>query len=385
MKVLTVALTGLLLPGGLAGAGQSLPPPPPGQQVQVVLGGQSEVLWPYTADGGTFPGASDPVNLVFLDTDPREVRQALMELDGNRAGYGPLAAFNCTWSDAMGSEQAAWAGTEGWVGGDIQLQCGTFGPVRFHLRLFRQGAYTLGAVHFEFNIPNTAEHQVLLWETPEALVTVDMLRTGALTAAPEPVVLGPPGTFRTIPHQIYNLLLGSPQLRALFQAEGMPVTPQAAPVPIPSNGQATIFAPDIILAPVQAKLTSKLSVNYNVLAPKPFCSTGPADVVLIQSGPVQLELTVHTNPSGHYSRTFDVEGVLNVTPIDPNTGQPAGDTLQAVVSESHSAMLTDNYAETRESLLQTLLGDPVQSRSWSLDVGHSDRYSIAIDCGVPQP
>lgn len=66
--------------------------------------------------------------------------------------------------------QTAYDARAGWVGSAIQLQCGDYGPIRFHLRLFEAGDYTLANVHFELLIPNTTEHQVLSVELAEQLV-----------------------------------------------------------------------------------------------------------------------------------------------------------------------------------------------------------------------
>ena len=57
-------------------------------------------------------------------------------------------------------------------------ECGTYGPIRFHLRLVKLGALTIGNAHFEVLIPGTTDHQVLSWELAEQLVTYDLARTG---------------------------------------------------------------------------------------------------------------------------------------------------------------------------------------------------------------
>jgi hypothetical protein len=167
--------------------------PEPAGTVSVVVGVSPERIWPYTTDDFVTP--SDPVNLIFPNSDPRALRQALMALDGNRSAFGFPSSFpfNCTWSDAMGNEQAAWAEAKGWTAGDVQLTCGPYGPLRFHLRLFRQGSFTLGAAHFEVMIPDTADHQILDWEVAETLVKVDLARSGWLTAPPAAATVTPPG------------------------------------------------------------------------------------------------------------------------------------------------------------------------------------------------
>ena len=123
----------------------------PSGTVQVDAGNETLDLWPYTTSD--FETKSDPVNLVFLNADPRAIRQELMKLDGNRPGTPfaalPLGAGACTWMDAMGYEQAAWGEPEGWVGGAVQLACVAStaqplgSPFRFHVRFFRVGDHTL--------------------------------------------------------------------------------------------------------------------------------------------------------------------------------------------------------------------------------------------------
>src|SRR5262245_60839580 len=121
-----------LAPGG----GGALPP---AGLVDVSLGEERLTIWPYT--GTSFDGTpSDPVNLVFAgEADPIQIRAALLALDGNRPGLPPVYPFDAVWSDAVGDAQTTYAGDEGWVGSVIQLQLGNYGPVRFHLRLFRSG------------------------------------------------------------------------------------------------------------------------------------------------------------------------------------------------------------------------------------------------------
>jgi hypothetical protein len=383
-------------------AGAAREAPPPSDTVTVDVGGLPLTLWPYTFEEPAPPGApSDPVSLVFLGSDPREIRQALMQVSGDRTAPpypgGPFfpnePPFNCTWTDAMGYDQAAWAEQEGWVGGEVQLACVGAGaplgnPFRFHLRLFREGDLTLGAAHFEFLIPGTAEHEALSWDFAQTFVTLDMIRTGTLTASPSPVSLVPAGTFRAVRRPVYDALLagGAGPILALA---GLPVPststlpPAGAPIPIPTNGAAMVFAPRIAFEPVQARTRTELDVTYGVVTTKPFCG-GPTDYVLLK-GPVHLALRTHTNPSGMYSRTYLVSGSLSVTPGYPDgmggfvaTGPP----VPAVVSESHRALLTDHYGEVSELGAQTLLSDPLQSLAWSLRAGHVDRFVSSLTCGT---
>jgi hypothetical protein len=361
----------------LAEAGQEAPPPP--STVTVNLGSQSETIWPFT--GNDFSGAaSDPVNLIFTGTaDPRTIRDALLSLDGNRTAFGfPNAfPFNCTWSDAFGDEQAAWAAAEGWQGSAVQLQCGTFTPMRFHLRLFGEGMFTVAAAHFDLLIPGTADHQTLSWEVPEALVTVDLVRSGFLTASPVLTeAITPAPAFRTIPTPVFNGLPAA--LRAAF---GLPLANQSAPVPIPNDGRATVLSLQHEFEPLQTDVRVAFDLAYNRIIPKPFCSTGPLDLVRVE-GPVHLNLRVQTNPSGRYARTGGASAVLSVTPVDPS-GQPTGPTVTAEASEVHRGTLTDHRSEIRFVLLRLINGDPPQSLLSDLSAGDSDSFLRTEDCGTP--
>ncbi len=55
-------------------------------------------FWPYTTD--IFPATpKDPINLIFFgEADPRDIRAALLSLDGDRTAYGmdPIPPFNST-------------------------------------------------------------------------------------------------------------------------------------------------------------------------------------------------------------------------------------------------------------------------------------------------
>jgi hypothetical protein len=390
-KAVIAAGTALLLAPAIAGAAREARPP--SDTVTVDVGGLPLTLWPYTFDEPAPPGTpSDPVNLVFLGSDPREIRQALMQVSGDRRPTFPdTPPFDCTWTDAMGNEQAAWAEQEGWVGGEVQLACVGAGaplgnPFRFHLRLFREGDLTLGAAHFEVLIPGTAEHEALSWNFAQSFVTFDMIRTGALTANPAPVLLGPAGTFRDVRRPIYDALLagGAGPILALagLPVPPAPLPPAGDPIPMPTNGTAMVFAPRIAFEPVQAKTRTELDVTYGVVTPKPFCA-GPTDYVLLQ-GPVHLALRTHTNPSGMYERRYVVSGSLTVTPGYPSGGGfvATGPPVPAVVSELHRALLTDHYGEVTEEGAQTLLSDPLQSLAWSLSAGHVDRFFSSLTCGT---
>jgi hypothetical protein len=376
MRLISSAAGALLALGLVVPAMAGNEAPPPSDTVTVTLGGGSETIWPFT--GNDFSGTpSDPINLIFTGTaDPRTVRDILLGLNGDRTAFGlPLAAFNCTWSDAFGDEQGAWAEAEGWQGGAVQLQCGSFDPLRFHLRLFREGGFTLANAHMDLLIPGTTEHELLSWEVPEALVKADLQRSGFLTEPPSLTgVITPAPTYRAIRFRVFN---GVPlPLRAVL---GLPLTPQSADVPVANDGRATVLAVEHSFKPVQADLRSSFDVMFNQVIPKPLCLTGPLDLVFVQ-GPVHFELRTHTNPSGFYERTGTATAQLSVTPVSP-TGVPIGPTAPAEAAEVHRGMITGNTSEVRFYTLRLVDSDPVQSLVTNLAVGQNDRFSRTEVCG----
>jgi hypothetical protein len=387
MKTRLVALGAVLalLPAMVAARRGS--PPAPATVIRTV-DGEVLTLGPYATSDFATP--SDPVNLVFLHADPRAIRQELMELSGDRTvppypggpAFPPAAPFNCRWTDAMGYEQAAYAEPEGWVGGEVQLVCvnpaAPMGdPFRFHVRLFRSGPHTYGAAHLDFLIPGSAEHEVLSWNFPQQFVTLDMMRTGTLPAAPGAVGIVPPGTFRAVRRPGYNGILASPGGQTFLALIGLYPPPAGLPsdadVPIPTNGAAATFSPIIDFHPVKSDRTTTYRADYLIDAPKPFC--GPALVRL--QGSLRFELRVQTNPSGKYLRDYSVAGTLRVTPLSP-PGAPAN----AVIYEAHRGMLTDHYGELTERAAQTLLARPVQFQAWTFGAGQQDHFWKQTSCGL---
>ncbi|HWA40324.1 MAG TPA: hypothetical protein VG712_01870, partial [Gemmatimonadales bacterium] len=298
--------------------------PPPAGLVSLAVDGRTLSLWPYT--GTDFSGSpQDPVNLVFTGrADPRAARSALLALDGNRAAFGfpGVPPFDCTWSDAIGDLQTGWSDQNGWVGSAVQLACGGFGPVRFHLRVFQAGRATLGNAHFEVLIPGTTDHQVLSWELAEQLVAADLVRTGLLTAPPAPTVgINAAPEFRAVPAVIYNLLPGE-----LRQLVGGPAGPVTADVGIATDGRAT----QVVLAggaPKARGTSQQFTIQFDQVIPRPFCASGPADYILVR-GPVDFRKDVRVTGSGALMSVYHARGSLEVTPVNPLTGQAAGPTYR---------------------------------------------------------
>jgi hypothetical protein len=325
----------VVAPNPLFSVADPLDPPPPAGVVTFT--GALEA-WPYS--GVNFSGApQDPINLVFLgDADPRQIRAVLGQLNGNRSAFGfPNAfPFDCTWSDAIGGVQTSFGSTEGWVGSALQLECGEYGPLRFHLRMWRQGGVTLGAVHFELLIPGTTEHQVLSWELAEQLVTADLARSGLLGASPSQTgAINASPTFRTIPAAIYN---GVPvPLRA---AIGGPTANVTAPVGIATNGSATVLTLTGNVEPIADEDVDDLIITYGQFVPKPFCASGPSDLIRID-GPVSLQQRAQLTEDGTYTVNFVATGGVTIVPIDGSTGLPSGAPYRARIVERHAGHLTD--------------------------------------------
>ena len=204
---------------------------------------------------------------------------------------------------------------------------------------------------------------------PMSLLTVcaSPLLTEAITPAP---------AYRTIRTPVFN---GIPvALRAAF---GLPLANQSAPVPIPNDGRATVLSLQHEFEPVQADVRVAFDLTYNRIIPKPFCSTGPLDLLKVE-GPVHFNLRVQTNSSGRYARTGVASAVLSVTPVNPS-GQPTGPTVTAEASEVHRGILTNQSSETRFVVLRLINSDPPQSFVSDLSAGDSDRFFRTVDCGPP--
>ncbi len=364
---------------------------PPAGLTSVSFGGRQLTLWPYT--GSSFDGTpSDPVNCIFVgQADPVRIRAALMALDGDRTAFGlpPVFPFNATWSDANGDVQTNFADGEGWTGSVIQLQLGSYDPIRVHLRLFRTGQpfgeggqWTVGAAHFEVLIPGTADHQVVSWEVAEQLVTIDMTRAGLLDATapmmPTGVINQTP-SFREIPAVVYNGL--PPELVALIKGPPQPVS---APVPIDSDGQGTIFNL-AQAAPFTAGPTSQsFTLTYNQVVPRPICSTGPTDYILIQ-GPITIHKETTLDATGRFEFTGGFQANLTAVPVDvtQNPPVPAGAPFPVVVNENQNGFLgvPGQFASVHSQRLAPG-GGGTEFQKVDLRVGTQgeNAYSLRIKC-----
>ncbi len=326
--------------------------PAPAPLVDISFGDKALRFWPYT--GSNFSGEpQDPINLIFVGkADPRDIRAALMSLDGDRSAFGfpPVAPFNATWDDAIGDVQTGFAENSGWLGGVIQLACGDYGPARFHLRLFKAGEWTIGNAHFEILIPGTTDHQVINWEIAEQLVIADFIRSGLLDPTVPMIPVGNinDAPFRTIPAIIYN---GLPvELRAVI---GGPLGDVSEDVSIGTDGQALILNLAQKVARNSEVRTQDFVIDFNQTIPKPFCASSPYDYLYVQ-GPVHLTQTVEWTATGRYKFHFFASGTLTAIPVNPLTGEPTGALMQAEVREIHSGYMVGERWEAIGSKYQKL-------------------------------
>lgn len=322
-------------------------PAAPAPTAQITVGGQRLTFWPYVASD--FSTAKDPLNVLFVgEADPRMLRAALRRLDGDRTAYGlpNVPPFDCTWSEAHGETYTAWADREQWTGSAIQLQCGAYGPQRFHLRLFRQDAWTLGGAHFEVLIPGTAEHEVLSWELARQFVMVDFQRAGILGA---PASLSEPfsqtPTWRAVAAPVFN---GLPlALRGLI---GAPLANVTADWPIPNDGRAAVLRVATAEPVVPDLVEQDFVIDYNQAVPKDRlqCSAGPLDYVFV-TGPAHLRLRAGIDEQGNYFYHKLLGGQFGLVPVNPLTGLPTGAPYTGVVSERGEGILTDAFSDASSS------------------------------------
>ncbi|MBI1967992.1 MAG: hypothetical protein HYS40_08385 [Gemmatimonadetes bacterium] len=353
--------------------------------VTVSAGPSAVEFWPFL--GTDFSGApQDPINLLFAgQSDPRALRAALLMLDGDRTAFGfpDVFPFNCTWRDAIGDVETAFATGAGWLGATVQVACGDYGPVRFHLRLADAGVWTLANGHFEVLIPGTTEHQVLSWKLAEQLVMVDLLRTGLLDPSLPLFSTDQinPAPFRDIPAVIYN---GLPlELRG---AIGGPLADVADAMPIGTDGHATVLnvAGQVDGQPGVAR--QDFVIDFNQVIPKPVCTSGPFDFIHVQ-GPVRLRQQVVLTPSGDYASNFHADGHLDITPVNPLTDPPTpiGETYRALVVERHTGIMTDDVSLTSSVQLRILIppSAPFHGRlqvNLQVGPGGSSRSVLSLTC-----
>lgn len=280
----------------------------------------------------------------------------------------------------MGANQTGYATPSGWTGSAIQLECGDYGPVRFHLRLFSAGDWTIANGHFEVQVQGTNAHEVLSWELAKQLVTPDIVRSRVLGAAPASTgLITPAPTYRTINPTIYNLLPAA--LRFLVTGNPSTVT---APVPIANDGRATIFRFARDVQGERSVARREFVLNFNQTIPKPFCVRSPYDYLRV-TGPIDFSQQVVVSGSGNFISRFHARGQLQLIPVNPLTGAVVGDALTARVMEHDRSVVTDQVTLVAALQLQVIL--PVKdlasgSMRATLHVGPggSDHDELVISC-----
>lgn len=316
--------------------------------VTVPFGGEDYTFFPFTAEAASFEAYADPINLLILgDADPRALRAALMFLDGNRSGT-PFAPFDCRWKDAIGGVQAAYGVPAGWSGGAVQLDCGSY-AFRYHVRFFGMGGWTLGGVHLDLLVPGTPEHRVLSWDVPRELALVDFSRTGLMTAFGLSGVIGPEPTFRVLEAQLYNALPVS--IRLLI---GGPTGNVSQPFQVPSSGRARIVVLDGERSAEKGIARQEFDLQLGQVVPTPFCAANLGPAIRIE-GPVHFRQQVVYTPSGNFVSQFHAVGQITLTPINPLTGQPLGQSYRAIVNEHHKGILTDQNTLVSNLQMQSVI------------------------------
>ncbi len=306
-------------------------------------------------------------------TDPRDLARS------NRF-RSPWSArwITCTWSDAVGDPQTSYAGTEGWVGSAIQLQCGNFHGPRFHLRLFRQGNVTLANAHYEILIPGTNNHEVLSWELAEGLVVADIARSGFLAAAPSPTnVITSAPYFRAVQAPVASMLPAAQKaaLGLLVNGDGT--------ASIPNDGRATQLRL-AAGAPVSSGMAdSDFVIQFGQVIPKPFCAAGTTGY-LYASGPISVHM--RSGIAGKiYQSSIVVGGTLTLVEINPRTGQTIGAPYQGIVSERTAILLTDGMSSVEFNSNREETPDAGATRGLRIEYLRarqhgSDAYSLEITC-----
>ncbi|HVP06647.1 MAG TPA: hypothetical protein VMS71_02305 [Candidatus Acidoferrum sp.] len=357
--------------------------PPPSPLVTVSIGTKQLQFWPYL--GTNFSGApQDPINLIFVGkADPRDIRAALMSLPGDRTalGFPASAPFNMQWTDAIGDVETDYGKPDGWTGSVIQLACGDYGPMRFHLRLCKQGEWTIANAHLDLLIPGTTDHQVISWEFAKQFVIADFMRSGLLDAAVPmmPTAQITPSPFRTIPAIIYN---GMPvELRVMI---GGPAGDVTTDVPILSDGAAMILNLAKSVARQYGESVQDFDINFDQVIPKPFCDDSHS-TYLYAKGTVHLRQRAGLNRNGWYTVNFLATGQLVVVPVNPLTGEPVGTPLDAEVYERHLGSMSDRMFDVSSSKYQRLgtlddVGGGSMAVRLRVTSGHQNVYVEKVSC-----
>lgn len=160
-------------------------------------------------------------------------------------------------------------------------------------------------------------------------------------------------SFREIPAVIYN---GLPE--ALKAFIGGPPGNVSDPVPILTNGSATLLNLAGASPLVPGTFTQNLAFNYGQVFPKPFCNPDGSQWVRV-IGPVAFNKTVEITPDGRFVYDANYSGELSVTPWDIMTNQPLGEPYPAHVGGDQHGNLQPQRAFARafdERIANSALG-----------------------------
>jgi hypothetical protein len=199
-----------------------------------------------------------------------------------------------------------------------------------------------------------------------------------MSTSPYPAPINPSPTFREIPYYIWEAM--PPELQYLVG--GIPGS--LGNFPIPCNVNATVFHMAGSVGGQPQVATQDFVINFDIIMPKPFCATSAYDYVQVE-GPVHLRQKVVYTPSGNFISQFHANGHLNLTPINPITGNPIGDTYQAVINEHHKGIITNNVTLVSSFQMQVMIppSGPFNGQllvHLNIGPGNSSDYSMEINC-----
>ena len=363
--------------------------PAPGGLSTVPVNGSALELWPFLSPD--LDSAYDPLSLIVTgESDPRRIRAALLSLNGDRSGlpgpFAPLAAFDCTWADAIGDEQGTYVDGLGWTASSIQLECGPFGPApRFHIRLFDAGDAVLVGAHFEIQVPGTTDHEVLNFDLGKALVAADLLRAG-IVGMPAPTAAPIAALSRRIREPVYDALVNDPQIGPMIpfltggpdQATWNAADPKPEVI-VPNDGHPLVAAAVQHFASLGTGSSNSFVVQLDQIIPKPFCAA--TEQLVHVSGPVYFEQEVTVQPNGRLMSDIRIDGEITVTPV-----LPAGEPYRARVAEMHRSWLTADAHSVHWTNKQTMLPARTADRgthrlSFHVASGGPASFWVRDNCG----
>jgi hypothetical protein len=122
-------------------------------------------------------------------------------------------------------------------------------------------------------------------------------------------------------------------------------------VPIPNDGRAHAFVVAQHRAMVPGVQSQDFVVDFDQVIPRPFCVDGPAEYLQVR-GPVRLTQQVRTSAAGALDGTMDARGSLSLTPVDPGSGAPTGESYRAEITETQRSAVDDTGSSVDGRQLQ---------------------------------